>query len=237
VISKRPIALSIAGFDPSGGAGLLADCKTFEEHHVLGLGVCTAITYQTENKFLGLTWQGTAQLEKQLVPILDQYQPKFIKIGLINFEQLNYVLSVIPKRAKIVWDPILNASAGFDFNNCFDPQTIKSLLPSIYLVTPNLPEFEILHLNQINGVNVLLKGGHSEKKDDLLILANTDKNVILGQELEKGVQKHGTGCILSAAIVANLAKDLSLLSACSLAKRYVEDCLISNTSLLAYHSK
>src|SRR5688572_10171990 len=117
---KRPFALSIAGFDPSSGAGVTADLKTFEAHKVQGLGVCTAITFQNDNEFDGLEWLTKEKLQAQLEPLFRKFKIRTAKIGLIrNLETLNwlvdYLLSKNPEM-RIIWDPFLKASAGFTFH-------------------------------------------------------------------------------------------------------------------------
>ena len=92
----KPIVLSIAGYDPCGGAGVLADIKTMEQHHVTGFAVTTAITYQTESNFDGLDWLPEEQVIRQLETLLAQYTPEAIKIGLISYALLEKVLAHIP---------------------------------------------------------------------------------------------------------------------------------------------
>src|SRR5690606_29234163 len=116
-MKKRPYILSVAGFDPSGGAGILADIKTFEAYKTIGLGVSTALTYQTEDSFLGLDWQSEKQIDMQLEPLLKRYPIKFAKIGLVeSLKSLSQIIEVLKHYnpgMKIIWDPILKASAGF----------------------------------------------------------------------------------------------------------------------------
>ena len=236
-MTSRPAVLSIAGLDPSGGAGILADIKTFEQHKVQGFGVCTALTYQTENKFLGLDWLSNKQLLDQFAPLFEQYDIKAVKIGLIQHAQLKFTLNHLPKNIPIIWDPVLNASAGFDFENELDFNTIQEILPFITLITPNLEEYASLELGNIKSTNVLLKGGHhNENKNDRLILTNGETHEIIGEKFTKAFNKHGTGCILSSAIASNLALGCTLEQACILAKKYVENILKSNDGLLAYHT-
>lgn len=233
----RPIVLSIAGFDPSGGAGILADVKTLEQHKVMGFGVCTAITYQTENRFLGVEWLENKQIANQLLPLLEQYTIKAIKIGLISYSQLVVVLDILSKEIPIIWDPILSASAGFDFDNGLDKNSILEILSKITLLTPNVEEYKTLDLETNLKSSVLLKGGHQkEHKNDLLFLSNGEQITILGKELKHAQAKHGSGCILSSAIAANISLGNTLEQSCRLAKRYVENTLESNTGLLAFHN-
>ena len=117
---NRPYVLSIAGFDPSGGAGILADIKTMEALQVQGFGVATSLTYQNENAFLGLHWISLERIIAQLKPLISIYPISVVKIGLIESPTvlqglLNYLKENLPS-VRIVWDPILRASAGFDFH-------------------------------------------------------------------------------------------------------------------------
>jgi len=235
--TSRPVVVSIAGFDPSGGAGVLADIKTFEQHNVLGLGVTTGITYQTENQFYGIEWLDTAKVINQLRPLLDTYDVKAVKIGLIQLEQLRAVVEVIPEIIPLVWDPILSASSGFDFKNGFDIDSVPGLLPKVDLVTPNLEEFNNLELEGKNITTVLLKGGHHEDhKNDELISIDGASVFIEGESFEKSYEKHGTGCVLSASITSRIALGDSLEESCRSGKKYVERLLKSNDGLLGYHN-
>lgn len=235
-MSTRPFVISIAGFDPCGGAGVLADIKTFEQHKTMGFGVTTGVTYQTEKQFFGMEWLNVAQVINQLRPLLSKYKIDAVKIGLIQFDQLKAVLDVLPKWVPVIWDPILSASSGFDFDNGFDEQSIQELLAKVKLVTPNLEEFGVLNLEGNFVTNVLLKGGHQvSHKNDELITQDGTSIIIEGEEFETNYQKHGTGCILSSAIAANIALGQDLTSSCTAAKKYVEQVLKSNESLLGYH--
>src|SRR5665213_2385245 len=92
----RPYALSVAGFDPSGGAGILADIKTFEQHKIYGLGICTSLTHQTENKFFSVGWRSHDHIKNELVSFLNHYPIKAIKFGLIqSFTELNDLVVTI----------------------------------------------------------------------------------------------------------------------------------------------
>lgn len=234
---SRPYVLSIAGFDPSAGAGVLADVKTFEQHQTMGFGVNTSITYQTEDQFLGTQWLDLEVIESQLMPLLLRYPIASIKVGLINLKQLEFILPLIPVEIPMVWDPVLSATAGDHFENQFTSHHVASMLDRFSLITPNLEEYKALGLASIPSINVLLKGGHATAhKNDRLLLVSGGEHVIEGEVFPKPYQKHGTGCVLSSAIASNIALGYSVLDACTLAKRYVEKLLLSNDSLLGYHS-
>jgi hydroxymethylpyrimidine/phosphomethylpyrimidine kinase len=249
-IYARPFALSIAGFDPSAGAGILADIKTFEAMRVYGLGVCTAITYQNESVFEGLSWISFEEMKRQADVLLNKYDFRYVKIGLIqNLDMLHdLVLYLRSKRSGlfITWDPILKASSGFDFHAKPDAEKLERVCRQIDLITPNLPEAFLLGATEsaeLNAkalssfCNVFLKGGHHPEKagDDFLFLKD-GKKVSFKSAGNKIFPKHGSGCILSSSITARLAKGADLEKACLLAKEYTLEVLESNESLLGYHN-
>ena len=254
---KRPYVLTIAGYDPSAGAGVLADIKTMEECGVYGLGVTTAITYQNENEFDGVKWLSFEEIEKQIAPLIRKYNIEIVKIGLFeNLEILEKTISYLKSHTsnlRIVWDPILSASAGFVFHNELELNKLRHVLKSIYLLTPNQPEYDKLLLEKMDleNTNLLLKGGHREEHVDVLFenQETRDKNQdsrIKNQDLRPYIirgngkhlsPKHGSGCVLSSAIAAYLALGNDLVASCELAKQYVEKLLESNEGLLGYHSK
>nr|WP_199076506.1 hydroxymethylpyrimidine/phosphomethylpyrimidine kinase [Pedobacter sp. ASV19] len=246
---SRPIVMSIAGLDPSGGAGILADIKTFEQHKCLGFGIASALTYQTENRFIGMNWIPLIQIQQQITPLLEQYKIEVIKIGIIKdltllLNLVNWLRLQLPN-VKLVWDPVASASSGFSFMSNPDGVLLQEVLHQIYLLCPNTAEARFLTgmtdeqeaATQLsNCCNVLLKGGHSmtHKGTDLLY---TSKDVIPLHSAKQDLpQKHGSGCILSSAIASNIACKLSLYQACSEAKNYIEKALKSNLNLLAYHA-
>lgn len=246
----RPFVLTIAGHDPSGGAGINADIKVFEQLNVQGLSVCTAITIQTENKFESVNWVPQDLILAQTKLVLETYRPKVIKVGLIESIQLlklliNIVLE-FDKDTKVIWDPILSSSTGFRFHK--DTTDVNSFLKNFDLITPNRPEATSLFgTDNIDAIQqsciaenwnaVLLKGGHAESnKGDDIIITSKSIEVITGEHQHLLSEKHGTGCILSAAIAASLARTNNLYNSCVSGKRYVEQAMLSNESLLAWHS-
>lgn len=247
---NRPIVLSIAGFDPTGGAGVLADVKTFEQHNCLGMAVLTGNTNQTETDFISVDWMEREKIISQLTPILENYQVSAVKIGIVeNLETLSGVIDVVRASAAsvpIVWDPVLAASSGFELHEVFDRTLQEKILGSVDLVTPNVNEArkligeedEIEAAFQLgNYTSVLLKGGHSTVRQGIdLLIENQIPKEIAGAISKKLRPKHGSGCILSAAIASNLALGANLPDACRNAKNYIERRLASNTNLLAYHA-
>jgi len=247
---RRPIVMSIAGYDPCAGAGVLADVKTMEQHKVYGLAVCTSLTFQNEDTFVGVDWITFEKIKQQIELQFQKYKIEYIKIGLIEslpvLKQVVFLLKALNPAAKIIWDPILKASAGFQFHDVSDKILLDEILTNIYLITPNIPEIQKLtSLQDSNDAlgffsekcHVLLKGGHSENnevKTDILQLKNGEKFQISTPSVDG--DKHGTGCVLSSAIIANLALSCSLLESCHKAKTYISSYLKSEEGLLGYHA-
>jgi hydroxymethylpyrimidine/phosphomethylpyrimidine kinase len=140
----RPNVLSIAGFDPSSGAGILADIKTFEQCDVYGMGVVSALTYQNDNSFERVDWIELPKIIEQIEVLQKRFQFEYIKIGLIeNLEILNQLISYLTSHIshpKIIWDPILKASAGFEFHKKINQNLLEGICNELYLITPNIPE-------------------------------------------------------------------------------------------------
>ena len=242
--------LSIAGFDPSGGAGILADAKVFEKHKVYGLGVISANTIQNDVSFQSIEWIPLTTMKQQLNILCDRYAIEYIKIGLIEntdtFIQLLAYLKTKIKEPKIIWDPILRASAGFEFHKTIDPNTLADICKELFLITPNVPEAIALGLDSDPHTNakalsqychVFLKGGHALIKNgyDTLYLKE-QKSFTFRPKSQVLFPKHGSGCVLSSALTANLALGENLHRSCLKAKRYVEKFLNSSASLNGYHS-
>src|SRR5687767_226814 len=134
--AERKYVMSIAGFDPSGGAGLLADMKTFEQHRVYGLSVNTANTLQTAKTFHSIRWMELKEVLYTIDILLEAYPVQVVKTGIMpSFDFLFDVVSFIHRRnpeIKIVVDPVLKSTSGFDFNNTYEPEKIKSVLDRIF---------------------------------------------------------------------------------------------------------
>lgn len=245
----RPIVLSIAGLDPTAGAGLLADIKCFEQHEVYGFGICSAVTAQTDDEFFAVDWMDASQIIKQLMPLKDKFIVVACKIGLIKDpyvleEVLKFMRSSWPD-IKIVVDPILKASAGYQFREgkSYAEQFFK-LLDLMDLITPNY--LEMCSMSKGTDVKitaadwsvhcpVLLKGGHNDDEIGTDYLYDRSEAFRLETGVAKVSEKHGSGCVLSASITAYLALGYRLPDACLLAKSYIERFLNSNTTLLGYH--
>jgi hydroxymethylpyrimidine/phosphomethylpyrimidine kinase len=234
--------------DPTGGAGLLADIKTCEQHRCLGFGVVSALTVQTEDTFYRADWIPLATIIDQAAPLFAQYEVAVVKIGIVeNFAVLDSLVRwIIEQRAgiRIVWDPVLAASAGFRFIEHVDPERLQQVLQHIYLIMPNAPEARQLasvgdaqeaarHL--ASDCRVYLKGGHLAENTGTDYLYEAETVTMFPPGIQRVWPKHGSGCILSSAIASRLAGGESLMQACVGSKEYIERILISNENLLAYH--
>lgn len=238
--------MSIAGFDPSGGAGLLADIKTFEANGVYGTGVVSALTYQNDTEFDRVEWVDIARIAEQVAVLLRRFDIKYIKIGLIeSAEVLDKLISFLKASIQepvIVYDPIIRATAGFEFHN--DPKVFRNVLKDIYCITPNIPEAQWLYgsddlhekLEAMSETqNIYLKGGHSEGDTVMDMLFVADHTYVYPNDRIPNGAKHGSGCVLSAALTAQLALGLSLPDAAERANQYTQAYLASSPTLLGHH--
>jgi hydroxymethylpyrimidine/phosphomethylpyrimidine kinase len=244
---RRKNVISIAGFDPSGGAGILSDIKTFENLDVCGMGVCTALTIQHEDAIRKVRWISNQEILEQLDWLLEKYPVGYLKIGLIeSLSVLNDLLSEITGRhagIKIIWDPIMRSSSGFDFHSNVQKDLVLSICEKIFLITPNCIEAMKLMTEQdglaaARGMgkktNVLLKSYSGYGKHcDILCSAGADEVLETNETFD--LQKHGSGCVLSAAITAFLAREKELGTACRFAKDYTAAFLKSEEGLLGSH--
>jgi len=245
-MQERPYVISIAGFDPSGGAGLLSDCKTFEQSKVMGLGVCTALTLQTASKCLSLEWRPLDEVIKEIKVLMENYPVSAVKIGIVkDAEFLDEIIETIKidnPEVKIVWDPVLKSTSEFTFFDLETLSQLKTVVHKLSLITPNYNEYSVLKENNLlpdsNKCSLLIKGGHREDLLGTDILVENENEIVLqpNSHNEEYFPKHGSGCVLSSAITAELAKGESMEAACRNGKLYIEKFLKSNSSLLGTHS-
>ena len=248
--TKMKTTLTIAGSDSSGGAGIQADIKTMTMNGVYAMSVITALTAQNTLGVRAILDSTPDFLKEQLDSVFEDIFPDSIKIGMVSSSEL---IDVIADRLKyynaknIVVDPVMVATSGSALIKTDAIKTlITKLLPIATLVTPNIPEAEILSDMKIEskedmvkaaefieknyGCSVLLKGGHSiNDANDLLC----EKGRIVWFEGKKidNPNTHGTGCTLSSAIASNIAKGFSLSDAVKKAKDYISDALAEGLDL------
>ena len=216
------IVMSIAGVDPSGGAGVFADLKTFQAIGVYGCGIVTALTAQNPYKFFSTLPISPEYIEEQIDSVMDSYEVEFIKTGMLYSPEIIKLVSKKVKEynLKAVVDPVMVATSGGDLTkediaDAFN----KYLLPQSILTTPNVSEAEKLTGIDINTkedaieaskkivCNNIITGGHLDGINTININGNV---TAIKQELIETDNLHGTGCNLSSAIVAYLAKNNDL---------------------------
>jgi hydroxymethylpyrimidine/phosphomethylpyrimidine kinase len=233
-------ALTIAGSDSGGGAGIQADLKTFAAHGVFGMSVITAITAQNTLGVLAVQDILPEIIAKQIEAIFEDMGADVVKVGMVSRpETIRVIAAGLRKYAPslIVVDPVMVSKSGY---HLLQPEAetvlVQELLPLATVVTPNIPEAEaILHrriesltdmeeaaraIHAMGPKNVLIKGGHrSDDATDILF----DGHEIVRFEAARLPTKntHGTGCTLSSAIAANLARGLSVKQAVASAKKYI----------------
>ncbi|KAA1243770.1 hydroxymethylpyrimidine/phosphomethylpyrimidine kinase [Aquimarina sp. RZ0] len=257
-MKNHPYILTIAGFDPSGGAGLVADIKTFEALKCYGLSVCTANTIQNDTEFVACYWIDIEIIKNQISVLFKKFEIEYIKIGIVqNWKLLNQIIDFLldkNNKVKIILDPVLRSSSAYEFHQASQDKKVQNpksetfleqVLDKIYLITPNYPEIEKLYPDMSidetiayisTKTNLFLKGGHRKEnigKDELFTIKG--KRFVLNPKRKNISEKHGSGCILSSAITAQLALGFPLLKSCFRGKRYTEKVLSSNTALLGYH--
>lgn len=239
--NKRPIVCSVAGFDPCGGAGILADIKTFEQLQVQGMAVITGYTVQTEEQCLRVDWRQLDDVVGELDVLLQRYDVAAVKIGIVPDAGFLQAMVRHIKRhrhhTQIVWDPVLRSSSGLVFFNMETLPRLARVLPDIDLITPNFPEYEFLmeHLD-LQDTAVLVKGGHHPDLKGVDTLCYGHLEVRIEPETDGPVaEKHGSGCVLSSAITSHLAHGETMGDACKRGKQYIENYLKSSPTLMGIH--
>ena len=262
------VALTIAGFDPSGGAGVLADARTFAAFGLHALAAITSVTFQNTDRVFGAVNQTGEAVRAQVMPLLKEYKIVCSKVGMLP------TLEVVQEVARLfretdlpspVVDPVMMSTSGHRLmeENALE-SFINEILPLARLVTPNIPEAEkligsaitseaemrhaALVIRKMGARAVLIKGGHlreaggrrqtadgrkqeaendegddgSVSSDDAIdVLDNEGTVTVFREKRVVGVELHGSGCILSAAIAAGLGKEMTLEDSIGAAKNFV----------------
>ena len=245
-----PIALSIAGSDSSGGAGIQADLKTMSAHGVYGMTAITALTAQNTTGVRSIMEVTPDFLADQLDAVFTDIYPDAVKIGMMASGALIHVIAQKLRQydaRHIVVDPVMVATSGSKLmqEDALDT-LLHELLPLAEVITPNIPEAEVLTgmkiaspanmeeaarlLSEECGCAVLLKGGHHLNDANDLLCQNGSVQWFHGQRIDNP-NTHGTGCTLSSAIASNLAKGLPLSEAVHQAKAYISGALAAMLDL------
>ena len=247
---KCKTALTIAGSDCSGGAGIQADIKTMTVNGVYAMSAITAMTAQNTTGVKAIQESTPEFLKQQLDAVFEDIYPDAVKIGMVSSSEL---IRVIADRlayygaGNIVVDPVMVASSGSALMKSEAVRVLtEELLPVASLVTPNIPEAQVLSGMIIESKEdmitaakqigdschcaVLLKGGHSINDANDLLYANGELVWFEGKRIDNP-NTHGTGCTLSSAIASNLAKGFSLAESVKRAKEYISDALAAMLDL------
>ena len=243
-------ALSIAGSDSSGGAGIQADIKTMTMNGVFAMSAITALTAQNTVGVRSIMESTPEFLKDQIDAVFEDIFPDAVKIGMVSSAELIKVIAerlAYYKAKNVVIDPVMVATSGSELMKADAVSVlIKELLPLATLVTPNIPEAQILSDMKIStkedmekavkyigdsfGCAVLLKGGHSINDANDLLYVNGEFKWFSGKRINNP-NTHGTGCTLSSAIAANLAKGYDLETSIQRAKDYISGALAAMLDL------
>lgn len=243
-------ALTIAGSDCSGGAGIQADIKTMSSNGVYAMSVITSLTAQNTTGVADVLNVPPSFLKEQIDCVFTDIVPDAVKIGMVSSCELIDVISdrLIYYNAKnIILDPVMVSTSGSKLMDDGAVSTLtEKLFPIATLVTPNIPEAEILSgmkitdeksmviaSEKIGGkycCSVLLKGGHSINDSNDLLYTDGKHEWIYGKRIDNP-NTHGTGCTLSSAIASNIAKNFTLTESVKRAKEYISGALASGLNL------
>jgi hydroxymethylpyrimidine/phosphomethylpyrimidine kinase len=258
-MSERPkICLSIAGLDPSGGAGIIADVKTFSAFGCYGAAAVTSVTFQNTVGVFGAAHQTAESVRQQVEPVLTDVDVDAVKTGMLpTGEIIREVARLISENGlrNIVVDPVVRSTSGFDL---IDNSTLRILIEFLFpladIITPNLPEAERISgvavesetdiedavniMRSMGARNILIKGGHAVNQSrtarDYLFTADGTKT--FESEYIQTTATHGTGCSLASAIVANLALGKELSEAVEISKRFVTEAIRTASNIGRGHS-
>jgi hydroxymethylpyrimidine/phosphomethylpyrimidine kinase len=245
-LSAMPVALTIAGFDPSGGAGVVADIKTFTAFGCFATAAVTSLTFQNTTGVFGAAHQTAGDVRAQVLPVVEDFRVAGVKTGMLPTREVISEVARLLRETDLrergaIIDPVVRSTSGFDLIDDDALAALKSeLLPLARLVTPNLPEAERLtgleikteadmrraasRLREMGARAVLVKGGHLTG-DALDLLDDGGSLELFRAPRIETDATHGTGCTLAAAITACLARGMNLSQAVGAAKHYVTEAI------------
>lgn len=241
---EPPVALTVAGFDPSGGAGVIADVKTFTAFGCFAAAAVTSLTFQNTTGVYGAAHQSAEAVRAQLVAVAEDFNIAGAKTGMLPTREVVAEVARLFRELNLpapVVDPVVRSTAGQDLIDGWALDALKRvLLPLARVVTPNLSEAEALTglrvrdergmleaaraLREMGARAVLVKGGHLEGPP-LDLLDDEGRVQIFSAERVETDSTHGTGCTLSAGVAACLARGMSLEESVAAAKRFVTDAI------------
>jgi hydroxymethylpyrimidine/phosphomethylpyrimidine kinase len=257
--NPNPVVLTIAGFDPSGGAGLIADVRTLVSFGCRPAAAMTSLTFQNSEGVLGAIHQSAESLRAQVLPVVKEFHLAAVKIGMLPTRELVVEVARLLRETEMpapVVDPVLQSSSGYELMEPAAREAwLTELMPLACLITPNIPEAEILtgmrvtsesnvraaatRLREQGAKAVLIKGGHlgqrsevggqqpeqSDERQAVDLLDDDGIVTVFRGEWIDAPPVRGTGCMLSSAIAAGLAQDLKLHEAVKIAKAFVAEAI------------
>jgi hydroxymethylpyrimidine kinase/phosphomethylpyrimidine kinase len=254
---RLPIALTIAGSDSGGGAGIQADLKTFAALRVHGTSVVTCLTAQNPRGVSGVQAATPRIVQKQLEAVFSELTPQAIKTGMLfSSSIIRTVADCLTQQRELplIVDPVMVATSGA---RLLQPRAVRELrnhlLPRAALVTPNLDEAELLLDRRLRneddlkraaweiferyGCAVLVKGGHLRRQREAVdIFCDGRVERRLAAPFVRGISTHGTGCTYSAAIAAHCARGHSLFDSVQLAKRFITHAIATSQRIGRHHT-
>jgi len=237
-----PVVLTIAGFDPSSGAGVTADIKTFAAHGCYGVACITAITVQTTVGVHSVDPVAATTVRHTLAELASDVPIAGVRIGMLGTCEVLDAVSeflTLPGLTNIVLDPVIMSSSGKQLLERAGVEKLKTLFPRVTVITPNVDEAAALtgmpvsnldqmkaaarKLHEMGAENVVITGGHLDKPIDLLSIANSNgvEQTQFASDRVRSNSTHGTGCAFAAAVTANLALGRQLHYSIVLAKAFV----------------
>ena len=262
---KPRVCLTIAGLDPSGGAGVVADVKTFSAFGCFAAAAITSVTFQNTTGVFGAAHQTADSVRLQVQPVIDDLGVDALKTGMLpTVEIIEEVARLVRENdlKNFVVDPVVRSTSGFDL---IDDDALRSLIRNLFpladIITPNIPEAERISgvaienggdiadaaevMRQMGARNVLIKGGHvsepgarptgSARQVADHLFLNSEVHQISG-DYHDTTATHGTGCVLAAAIASNLALGKSLLEAVQISKAFVNEAIRTAPNIGRGHS-
>lgn len=242
---KPPVVMTVAGFDPSAGAGVLADIKTISAFGCYGIAAVTSVTHQNTQIIAGACNQTPASLRQQMSMLFDDFDVAAIKTGMLPTEEIvKEVATLVSERdLHVIVDPVLRSTSGQELSDERATEALlKYLLPLSSLVTPNVTEAERLsgtvirdrrsmeqaasELRSRGARAVLITGGDSESDNCLDMLLDDQGTTVFDSGRVRSQHTHGTGCTLASAIACLMARGKTLRESIPIAKLYVTQAIL-----------
>ncbi|MCA1613021.1 MAG: bifunctional hydroxymethylpyrimidine kinase/phosphomethylpyrimidine kinase [Acidobacteria bacterium] len=240
--STPPVALTVAGFDPSGGAGVVADLKTFTAFGCFATAAVTSLTFQNTAGVYGAANQTAETVRRQVLPVVEDFRVAGMKTGMLPTGGIISEVARLIRETQLgeidpVVDPVVRSTSGYDLIDDVALDALRrELLPLARIITPNIPEAERLTgmrieseedmrraarlIREMGARAVLVKGGHLTG-DAVDLLDDEGRVRLFRAPRVETSSTHGTGCTLAAAVAACLARGLPLADAVEAAKRFV----------------